>query len=92
LKSLRLKNHRKFCVLSDLCRLVGWSHKDIVEKLEEKRRLRCKAYQAKKVEKANIKRKADNLPEIKKLKEKLAVYGHWEKNVWFAYISINIKI
>jgi len=40
LKVLRLKSHRKFCVLGDLAQKVGWTRKDLVARLEEKRKVK----------------------------------------------------
>jgi large subunit ribosomal protein L13Ae len=38
LKVLQLKNHRKFCVLGDLCAQVGWKKHTLLQKLEENRK------------------------------------------------------
>ena len=51
LKMLRLKNHRKFTVLGELCAQVGWNSKSIVDKLEDKRRVRARTYYENKVKK-----------------------------------------
>lgn len=40
LKVLRLKSHRKFCVLGELAQEVGWTKKGLVERLEEKRKVK----------------------------------------------------
>jgi len=44
LKNIRLKPHRKFCVLGDLSKLVGWKYKELTERLEAKRDIKAKAY------------------------------------------------
>lgn len=41
LKVLRIKSHRKFCVLGDLSNKYGWKCQDLVKKLEDKRRVRA---------------------------------------------------
>lgn len=40
LKIVRLKNHRPFCCIGDLCASVGWNSKTVVNRLEEKRKQR----------------------------------------------------
>merc|ERR1719371_88212 len=40
LKILRLKPHRKFCKLGDLASECGWGMKDVIERLESKRRVK----------------------------------------------------
>jgi len=44
LKVLRMKPHRKYCVLGDLSTKVGWKCQDLLKRLEDKRRARCGAY------------------------------------------------
>jgi len=49
LRVLRLKPGRKFCRLGDLSSQVGWSHNDLVKRLEAKRKVKAFAwYQTKK--------------------------------------------
>jgi large subunit ribosomal protein L13Ae len=49
LRVLRLKPGRKFCRLGDLSAQVGWSHNDLVKRLETKRKVKAFAwYQTKK--------------------------------------------
>ncbi len=38
LKYLRIQQYRKFCILGDLCHLIGWKYQDLVKRLEEKRK------------------------------------------------------
>lgn len=56
LKILRLKPHRKYCVLGDLSKKYGWKCQDLIKRLEDRRRVRAGAFFAKK--KAVIKSKA----------------------------------
>lgn len=44
LKVLRLQPHRKFTVVGELAAKVGWSKGDLVERLEEKRKEKSKAF------------------------------------------------
>lgn len=48
LKVLRLKAHRKYCVLGDLSHKFGWKCKDLLAKLEDRRRVRSQGFFAKK--------------------------------------------
>ena len=49
LRVIRLKPGRNFCKLADLSDAVGWKHKALVEKLEEKRKVKAEAYHQKKL-------------------------------------------
>ncbi len=49
LRVLRLKPGRKYCTLKRLSHEVGWGYKDVVDKLEEKRNAKGKAYHERKV-------------------------------------------
>lgn len=75
LKNLRMKNHRKFCLLGDLCTQVGWKHQTLVDRLEERRKKRAQSFHDNKVKKRNQKRAAEGLKDVKDIKQKLAVYG-----------------
>merc|ERR1719201_1776797 len=44
LKVLRIKSFRKTCKIGDLCNMVGWRNKAIVEKLEQKRLAKSQLY------------------------------------------------
>lgn len=44
LKIVRIRENRKFCVLGDLAKLVGWTRKDVVERLEEKRKVKAQKF------------------------------------------------
>lgn len=49
LRVLRLKPGRKYCTLKRVSHEVGWAHKDVVDRLEEKRKAKGKAYFERKV-------------------------------------------
>jgi len=44
LKVLRLKSHRNSCTLNELASMVGWTKKDTVAALEEKRKVKSEKY------------------------------------------------
>jgi large subunit ribosomal protein L13Ae len=44
LKIVRIRDNRKFCVIGDLAKLVGWTKKDVVERLEEKRKVKAQKF------------------------------------------------
>merc|ERR1711972_77778 len=44
LKVLRIKPYRKYCVLGDLSQKVGWKCKDLMARLEERRKVRSAAF------------------------------------------------
>ncbi|KAL4477755.1 hypothetical protein ABPG72_018929 [Tetrahymena utriculariae] len=76
LKVQRLRNSRPFCKLGDLSTSVGWGKQTLIEKLEEKRRVRAKTYHDKKVKQADARRKELGLPALKEIKDKLAQFGY----------------
>merc|ERR1712194_502284 len=49
LKILRIKPHRKWCVLGDLAVKAGWKNKALIEKLESSRRVRSETFFKKKL-------------------------------------------
>ena len=44
IRALRLRSDRSYTVLGRLCTLVGWKYQEIVDKLEDKRKVRSAAY------------------------------------------------
>ncbi|KAL8278892.1 hypothetical protein RQP46_008763 [Phenoliferia psychrophenolica] len=76
LRVLRLKPGRKFCTIKRLSHEVGWSYRDVVDRLEEKRKVKTAAFYERKT--AGIKAKAEILKSATAavpISEKLAVYG-----------------
>lgn len=49
LRVLRLKPGRKYCTLKRISAEVGWNYKDVVDRLEEKRKVKGQAYFERKV-------------------------------------------
>ena len=76
LRAVKLSSFRKFCTLGDLSSQVGWGKRDLVAKLEDKRKERASAWHKKRVASANNVRKALNLKEINAVKAQLATYGY----------------
>lgn len=75
LKVLRLKSHRKFCVLGELAQKIGWTRKDLVARLEEKRKAKSQKFWALKQKKVAAKTKASGNKDLAKFNEELAKYG-----------------
>ena len=75
LKVLRLKSHRKFCVLGELAQKIGWTRKDLVARLEEKRKLKSQKFWDLKQKKIQAKTKASGNKDLAKFNEELAKFG-----------------
>ena len=75
LKILRIRSHRKFCVLGDLAQLVGWTKKDLVTRLEEKRKVKSGKFWQLKQKKLQAREKAKGSKDLAKVNEELAKYG-----------------
>jgi large subunit ribosomal protein L13Ae len=76
LKVLRLKSHRKFCVLGELAQKVGWTRKDLLTRLEEKRKLKSQKFWDLKQKKLQAKDKAKGSKDLQKFNEELSKYGY----------------
>jgi len=48
LRVLRLKPGRKYCTVGRLSHEVGWKYQDVIERLEERRKVKSAAYYARK--------------------------------------------
>lgn len=75
LKILRLKSHRKFTVLGELAAEIGWTKKGLVERLEEKRKVKAGKFYELKQKKIDARAKARNSNDLKKVNDELAKYG-----------------
>ena len=75
LKVLRLQSHRKFTVLGDLAQIIGWTKKDLVSRLEEKRKTKSAKYWELKQKKVDARKKAGANKDLQKVNEELAKYG-----------------
>mmetsp|Transcript_6238 Transcript_6238/g.7132 ORF Transcript_6238/g.7132 Transcript_6238/m.7132 type:complete len:141 (+) Transcript_6238:298-720(+) len=58
LRILRLKTTRRHTVLGDLAHEIGWKHKDLMTRLEAKRKVESEAFYQKKKAKSEIQQKA----------------------------------
>jgi len=76
LRAVKLSSFRKFCTLGDLSSQVGWGKRELIAKLENKRRERASTWHKKRLETANKTRKALNLKEISAVRAELASYGY----------------
>merc|ERR1712232_386395 len=78
LRPVRIKSIRSYTVLGELADSIGWKHKDLLVRLEEKRRVEAADFYQKKKEKAALRRKAEAecAGELTKVNEVLATYGY----------------
>merc|ERR1711974_523192 len=80
LRVIRLRPDRKFTVLKDLAQIFGWKHAAVLEKLEDKRKVRSYASyvarKAKTAERTKAKKAALAEPSLKGDNEMLAKYGY----------------
>ena len=75
LKVLRMKAHRKFCVYGDLCQMAGWTKKELINTLEEKRKVKSQKYFDNKKKKEAAKAKTVNDKGVKTVSQELAKFG-----------------
>lgn len=76
LRVLRLKPGRKFCTIKRLSHEVGWGYKDVVDRLEEKRKTKAVAFHDRRVASAKLRATAFSSSEASSVNEKLAALGH----------------
>lgn len=78
LRTMRLKVHRDYTVMGVLSDSVGWKHKELLVRLEDKRKEDSKEFYNKKKAQALLKRKAEEAcaGELAKVNEILAAAGH----------------
>jgi large subunit ribosomal protein L13Ae len=78
LRVMRLKPGRDYTVIGELAHAVGWKHRDLLKRLEGKRKADAKDFYEKKKEKAALRRKAEEAAasELKKVNEVLAAAGY----------------
>jgi len=75
LKVLRIKSFRNTCTVGDLMAQCGWRRKDIVEKLEAKRKVKSQKYYETKQKKLAAKAKKMNDGKCGKYIEELKKFG-----------------
>merc|ERR1712048_539713 len=64
LKVLRLKPGRDFTVIRDLAHSIGWKHKDLIAKLEEKRKVESQVFYQKKKSRNTLMHNPSNSDDI----------------------------
>jgi len=75
LKVLRLKAHRKFCVLGDLASAAGWTKASLISTLEDKRKAKSQKYYETKQKKVVARAKAMGDKKLEKVNQELAAHG-----------------
>ncbi|KAM0792537.1 60S ribosomal protein L16 [Microbotryomycetes sp. NB124-2] len=77
LRVLRLKPGRKFMTIKRLSHEMGWSYRDVVDRLEEKRKVKAAAFYERKVAAQKAKSAAlTNASGAAPISEKLAAFGY----------------
>ena len=75
LKVVRMKAHRNFCVYGDLAQMAGWTRKELVATLEEKRKAKSQKFYETKQKKVAAKAKAVNDKTVAKVNNELKALG-----------------
>jgi large subunit ribosomal protein L13Ae len=75
LKIVRLRDNRKFSVLGDIAKLVGWTKKDVIERLENKRKQKADQYYQNRKKRTDARRIATGNKDLSALNQELANYG-----------------
>ena len=78
LRVLKLKPGRRYCVLGQLSSQVGWKYAETVKTLEEKRKVRSKAYYLRKKALERLRKKAiqQNKDKLEPIQKNLEQYGY----------------
>ena len=77
LKVLRLRSDRKYTLLRELSRRVGWKRNDVLERLEGKRKDRAGEYFEKKEKvDAEVEKRVKGVKEVRELRAELEKYGY----------------
>ncbi|RKP24648.1 60S ribosomal protein L16 [Syncephalis pseudoplumigaleata] len=78
LRVVRLQPGRKYCTLSRLAREVGWKYEEVINKLENKRKVRSQAYheRTKALRRLRTRALAAKQDALKPTTESLAALGH----------------
>ena len=75
LKIIRLKDNRKFCTLGEIAKQGGWTKKDLIERLENRRKEKADKYWQSKKKKLDARKKAGASKDVEALNKELAQYG-----------------
>ncbi|KAG9070366.1 60S ribosomal protein L16B [Linnemannia hyalina] len=78
LRVLKLKPGRKYCTIKRVSHEVGWKYNDVVANLEEKRKVKSKAFYERKKAIANVRAKAVSAKssELTAVQEKISALGY----------------
>ena len=78
LRQIRLKPHRDYCVMGELADAVGWKHKELLGRLEGKRKVEADEWFAKKKARTELRKKAEESAkgELEKVNAVLAKAGY----------------
>ncbi|KAJ5959807.1 Ribosomal protein L16a [Penicillium vulpinum] len=77
LRVLRLRPGRKYCTVGRLSHEVGWKYQDVVSRLEERRKVKSKAYYERKKAARRVLAKAEQGANVdSKTKTQLAQFGY----------------
>ena len=78
LKNIKVRPGRKSCRLGDVAKAIGWHHNELLERLENKRKTKAKAWYTAKKELAKLKTKAisNSAAQLGPINEQLAKYGY----------------
>lgn len=78
LRVMRLKPSRDYTIMGDLANSVGWRHRDLLKRLEAKRKADADEYYLKKKEKDQLRKKAvaAAAPELEKVNAVLEAAGY----------------
>ena len=71
-----MRPDRKFCVLGELAKEVGWGYTDLVKRLETQRKIKEQAYYAEKKVIISKKSKAEPTADLSKVTPILAEHGY----------------
>merc|ERR1712105_80360 len=78
LKVLRLKSRRRFCVLGRLSHEVGWKYQNVIQTLENRRKVKSKSFYEKKKTQAKLRAEAVKkvAPKVAKYQQVIESYGY----------------
>ena len=78
LRTMQLKSGRRYTVLADLSHAYGWKHKELLKKLEDKRKVEAEAFYQKKKAQLALKRQAitEAAGELSEVQTELAAHGY----------------
>jgi large subunit ribosomal protein L13Ae len=76
LKVLRMRPDRRFCVLGELSKEVGWGYTDLVARLETQRKAKEQAFYLEKKSKVQLKAKAAAAADLSAVAPTLAEFGY----------------